>query len=118
MNAWGKKKNKKRKRLSSGGRPLSCPHQRKEPSTAEGYTGLLRLVGLPTGRKAACSLAGKAYKSQATPPSPPPHPWCVWRSWSNCGYASVSLGEALGEEAWFLVSGKNWEKIAHGLEEE
>lgn len=64
----GEKKNKKGKRLSSGGRPLSCPHQRKEPSTAEGYTDLLRLVGLPTGRKADCSLAGKAYKSQATPP--------------------------------------------------
>lgn len=67
----------KKESVSLAAAAPKLPHQRKEPSRAEDYSDLLGLAGSPTGRKAARSLAGKAYKSQATPPSPPPHERCV-----------------------------------------
>lgn len=62
-----KEKNKKKESVSlSAAVAPCCPQQRKEPSGAEDYTNLLGLVGWPTGRKAARSLADKEYKEQTT----------------------------------------------------
>lgn len=84
-------KKNKRKRLPEAAPPQSCSYQRKERGS---WKVVQRRRLADREEKAACSLAGKAYKSQATPPSHLPAP--VVREIMEIMSVSVSLGE----EVW------------------